>query len=61
MLHGFGESTSIDDIQHYWGQLQETLDRIISLDDAIHDLLSNEYEEDIKACEEYVDRKKRAI
>jgi len=38
------------------------LNTLISLDDAIHDLLSNsEYEEDIKDCEEYIDRTKRAI
>jgi len=33
----------------------------ISVDDAIHDLLSDEYEEDIKAFEEYIYRTKRAI
>ena len=31
------------------------------MDDAIHDLLSDEYEEDIKAFEEYIYRTKRAI
>jgi len=35
--------------ENYRGRLQETLDRRISLDDANHDLLSDEYEEDIKA------------
>jgi len=62
LLEGFDDSTSLDDLEHYRGCLQETLDRLISLDDAIHDLLSNdEYEEDIKACEEYIDKTKRAI
>ena len=62
LLEGFDDSTSLDEFEHYRGCLQETLDRLISLDDAIHDLLSNdEYEEDIKACEEYIDKTKRAI
>jgi hypothetical protein len=48
--------------EHYRGRLQENLDSLISLEDVIHDLLSdNEHEEDIKACEEYIDRRKRAI
>jgi hypothetical protein len=38
MLDGEGD-TSLDDIERYRGRLQETLDRLISLDDAIHDLL----------------------
>ena len=59
MLEGF-EDSSFDDIEHYRGRLQETLDRLISLDDAIHDLLPDkEYEEDIKTCEEYIDKTKR--
>jgi len=59
MLEGF-EDSSLDDIEHYRGRLQETLARLISLDDAIHDLLPDkEYEEDIKTCEEYIDKTKR--
>jgi len=59
---GFEESTSLDDFEQYRGGMQETLDRLISLDVAIHDLLSDdEYEEDKKACEEYIDKTKRAI
>jgi hypothetical protein len=62
LLDGFDDSTSLDDFEHYRGRLQETLDRLTSLDDAVHDLLSdNEYEEDIKACEAYIDKSKRAI
>jgi hypothetical protein len=62
LLDGFEGSTSLDDFDHYHGRLQEILERLISLDDAIHDLLSdNEYEEDIKACEEYIDKTKWAI
>jgi uncharacterized protein YnzC (UPF0291/DUF896 family) len=61
MLDGDGD-TSLDYIEHYRGRLQETLDRIISLDVAIHDLLPDkEYEEDINTCEEYIDKTKRAI
>ena len=52
LLYGFEVSTSLDDFEQCRGRLQETLDRLISLDDAIQALLSdNEYEEDIKACE----------
>jgi len=58
MLEGFDDSTSLDDFEHYRGRLQETLDRLILMDDAIHD---NEYEEDIPACEEYIDKTKRSI
>jgi len=58
----FGDITSLDLFEHYRGRLQETLDSLISMRDAIHDLLSdNDYEEDIKACEEYVEEAKRAI
>ena len=62
LLDGFDDSTSLDDFEHYRGRLQENLDRLISLDDAIHNLLSdNEYEEDIQACEEYIDKTKQTI
>jgi hypothetical protein len=38
------------------------LGRLISLDDAIHDLLSeSEYTDDAERCEEYIDSAKRAI
>jgi hypothetical protein len=61
-LEGFDDSTSLDDLEHNRGRLQETLDRPIALDDAIHDLLTDkEYEEDIHTCEEYIDKTKRAI
>jgi len=57
LLDGYGDSTSLDDFEHYRGRLQETLDRLISLDDAFHELLfDNEYDEDIKACKEYIDK-----
>ena len=61
-LEGFDDSTPLDDLEYYRGRLQETLDRLISLDDAIHDLLPDkEYDEDADTCEEYIDRTKRAI
>jgi len=56
------EDSSFDDIKHYRGRLQETLDRLISLDNANRDLLPiKEYEEDIKTCEEYTNKTKQAI
>ena len=61
-LEGFDSSTPLDDLEHYWGRLQETLQRLLSLDDAIHDLLPDkEHEENIGICEEYIDKVKRAI
>ena len=40
-LDEIDNSTSLD-LQHYRWRLQETLDKLLSLDDAIHDLLSDE-------------------
>ena len=62
MLEGFEDLTLLADLEHYRGRLKEILDRLISLDDAIHDLLPDKkYEEDINTCEEYIDKTKRAI
>jgi hypothetical protein len=62
MRDGFDDTTSLDDLEHYRGRLQETLDKLLSLDNAIHDLLSDEeYAEDTKLCEDYIDRAKRPI
>jgi hypothetical protein len=56
------ENTSLDDYEHYRGRLQETLDQLVRLDDAIHDLLEDrEYTVDEEACEEYTDSAKRAL
>jgi hypothetical protein len=56
------EHTSIDDYEHYRGRLQETLDQLVRLDDAIQDLLEDrEYTVDVEACEEYIDSAKRAL
>jgi hypothetical protein len=61
-ISGFTQETSAEDYEHYRDRLQETLSHLLSLDDAIHDLLSNaEYDEDVATCEEYIDKAKRAI
>jgi len=39
ILDGFDDSAPVDDLEHYRGRLQESLDKLISLDDAIHDHL----------------------
>ena len=62
MPEGFEDSIPLDDLEHYQGCLKETLDRLVSLDDAIQDLLPDkEREEDINTCEEYIDKTKRAL
>jgi hypothetical protein len=61
MLEGFDDSTPLDELEHYRGRLQETLGRLLSLDDAIHDILPDkEYKKDADICEEYIDKTKRA-
>jgi hypothetical protein len=62
MLDGFEDSTPLDVIEHYCGHSKETLERLIFLDDSIRVLLPDkQYEEDIKTCEDYTDKTKRAI
>jgi hypothetical protein len=39
-INGFTETTSVADYQYSQGRLQETLDKLVVLDDAIHDLLT---------------------
>ena len=57
-----GEYPPLDDYEHYRGRLQETLDQLIRLDDAIRDLLEDhEYIVDVETCEEYIDSAKRAL
>jgi 4-hydroxyphenylpyruvate dioxygenase-like putative hemolysin len=41
LLDEFDDSTSLDDFEHYRRRLQKTLDRLLSLDDATHNLLSD--------------------
>jgi len=59
ILEGYEDYTPLDDLENYCGHLKETLERIVSLDDSIHDLLPDkEFEEDITSCEEYIIRRK---
>ena len=51
-IYGLTEDSSIDDFEHFRGRLQDTLDRLIVLDDAFHDLLSDGEYEDVQNCEE---------
>ena len=56
------ENTPLDDYEHYRGRLQETLDQLVRLDEAIQDLLEDrEYTDDVETCEEYIDSVKRAL
>jgi len=61
MLEDSEDSIPLDDLEHYHGRLKETLDRLISLDDSIHELLPDkESEEDVHTCDEYINKTKRA-
>lgn len=61
-INAFWDATSLDDYQHYQGRLQDTLDKLVTLDDAINDLLSDaEFDSDSVTCEEYIDSAKRAL
>ena len=55
-INGFSETSSLDDYQHYQGRLQDTLDKLLTLDDAIHDLLS-----DLELILTHIDSAKRAL
>jgi len=56
------ENTPQDDYEHYRGRLQETLDQLVRLDDAIQDLFEDrEYTVDVETCEECIDSAKRAL
>jgi hypothetical protein len=55
-------NTSLDDYEHYRGRLQETLEQLVRLDDAIQGLLEDrEYTVDVETCEEYINSAKRAL
>jgi hypothetical protein len=61
-INNSADATTPDDLEPYSGRLQETLDRLVSLDDSIHDLLNDEeYASDVDSCETYIDTPKRAI
>ena len=54
--------TPLDDYEHYRGRLQEMLDQLVRLNDAVQDLLEDhEYTVDVGTCEEYIDSAKRAL
>ena len=55
-------STPIDELQYLSERLDETLANLLTLDNAIQDLLDDEeYANDVPICEEYIDSSKRAI
>ncbi|KAJ4437631.1 hypothetical protein ANN_17776 [Periplaneta americana] len=61
-IDAFTDDTSLDDLEYFRDRLQETLSKLGTLDDAIHDLLlDSEYDDDVEKCEEYLDSAKRAI
>ena len=56
VINGFSETSSLDDYQHYQGRLQDTLNKLLTLVDAIHDLLSDlEFYSNSATCEEFID------
>jgi hypothetical protein len=61
-VKSFTGETSLDDCEHYKGRIEEALERMLKLDDSIHDLLTDdEYDTDVAICEDYIDTAKRAI
>jgi hypothetical protein len=61
-INGFSDTTTLDDVEHYRDRLQETLDRLTTLDDSIQNLIEDEeYAMDVDTCEEYIERSKRAV
>jgi transcription elongation GreA/GreB family factor len=58
----FTDTTTLEDYEYYKDRLHETLGRLTSLDDEIHELLDDsEYDADLQTCEEYIESAKRAI
>jgi len=61
-INTFGDSTDIEEIEHYRNHLQEVLQNLIVLEESVHDLLDDEeYTADAEKCEELVDGAKRAV
>jgi len=61
-LRKFTDTTTLEDYEYYKDGLHETLGRLTSLDDEIHELLDDsEYDADLQKCEEYIESAKRAI
>ena len=58
----FTDTTTLEDYEYYKDRLHETLGRLTSLDDEIHQLLEDRvYDADLQKCEEYIESAKRAI
>jgi hypothetical protein len=54
--------TSLDDYEQYKGRIEEALERMLRLDDSIHDLRADdEYDTDVAICEDCIDTAKRWI
>ncbi|KAJ4437471.1 hypothetical protein ANN_17615 [Periplaneta americana] len=50
-IDAFTDDTSLDDLEYFRDRLQETLSKLGTLDDAIHDLLlDSEYDDDLEKC-----------
>jgi transcription termination factor NusB len=61
-VENFTDITTLEDYEYFKDRLHETLGRITSLDDQIHELLDDsEYNADLQRCEEYIESAKRAI
>jgi hypothetical protein len=61
-FNSFTGETALDDHEHYKGRIKEALERMLKLDDCIHNrLLDDEYYADVAICEDYIDTAKRAI
>ena len=51
----FTDTTTLEDYEYYKDRLHETMGRLTSLDDEIHELLDDsEYDKDLQKCEEYI-------
>jgi hypothetical protein len=58
----FTDNTTLEDYEYYQDRLRETLRRLTSLDEEIHELMDDsKYDADLQKCEECVESAKRAI
>ena len=56
-LGGFNTSSNLDEVEHFYDRLRETLEQLTILDNTVHDLCDDtEYEADVQTCEEYIRR-----
>ena len=61
-INTFGDSTDIEELEHYRDRLQEVLQNLIVFDESVQDLLVDEENAaDAEKCEELVDGAKRAV